>query len=134
MFVPTYAIRNYIDYTEAFWLQIEKAEREFEDILAGNTQCISDEVPVREDFAAVYDVLRNSGFAGGKRTMISKLLVSLPEMSYMKIRIILEVFAECELCELKCVEPGHYYIKVPKINDKRDLLSTPLMKKLAAVK
>lgn len=120
-----------IDYTEAFWRQIEKTERDFEDILAGNTQCISDEVPVREDFAAVYDVLRNSGFAGGKRTAISKLLVSLPEMSYLKVRMILEIFAECELCELKYVGIGNYYIKVPKVSGKKDLFSTPLMKKLA---
>ena len=123
-----------IDYAEAFWLQIEKTERELEEILAGNLPCMPDEVPQRDDFVAVYDVLRNSGFAGGKRTTISKLLVFLPEMSYLKVRIILEVFAECGLCELKCVDVGNYYIKVPKIDGKKDLFSTPLMKKLAAAK
>ena len=45
--------------------------------------------------------------------------------------MILEVFAECELCELKYVGIGNYYIKVPKVSGKKDLFSTPLMKKLA---
>jgi len=121
-----------IDLSESSWHQIEKTERDFEKILQADFQCESDEIPQRADFAAIYGVLKNAGFGSGKRTTIFKLLVSLPEISYLKARIILEVFSECGLCELKHTDIGRYYIKMLQTCGKKDLYATPLMKKLTA--
>lgn len=119
-----------IDYAGSVWLQIERMEREFEDILAEKKRCMSDEIPDRADFTAIYDVLRTSGFSVGKQTTVFRLIVDLPEISYLKARIVLEVFAECGLCELKGTEIGKYYIKLLPVCGKKDLMATPLMAKL----
>ena len=123
-----------IDHTEAFWDQVKKVEGDFEEIQRGCLVCASDEVPARDDFAAVYGVLRNGGFFSGKRIYLRKLLAALPDISYLKANIILEVFAECDLCSLQKLGAGIYYIKLKETSEKKDLLSAPLMKMLVSEK
>ena len=113
-----------IDHTEAFWDQVKKVEGDFEEIQRGCLVCASDEVPARDDFAAVYGVLRNGGFFSGKRIYLRKLLAALPDISYLKANIILEVFAECDLCSLQKLGGRHilYQAKRNK-REKRSFIS-----------
>lgn len=119
-----------IDHAESFWKQIHKAEEDFDSILEGSADCVSDDIPKRADFAAVYHILRSAGFSSGKKINLGKFLASLTDISYMKARIIFEVLAECELCEVHRIESGIYFIKLTEPCGKKDLFLAPLMKRL----
>lgn len=119
-----------IDHAESFWKQIHKAEEDFDSILEGSADCVSDDIPKRADFATVYHILRSAGFSSGKKINLGKFLASLTDISYMKARIIFEVLAECELCEVHKIESGIYFIKLTEPCGKKDLFLAPLMKRL----
>ena len=119
-----------IDHAESFWKQIHKAEEDFDSILEGSADCVSDDIPKRADFATVYHILRSAGFSSGKKINLGKFLASLTDISYMKARIIFEVLAECELCEVHRIESGIYFIKLTEPCGKKDLFLAPLMKRL----
>lgn len=119
-----------IDHAESFWKQIYETEEDFDSILEGSADCVSDDIPKRADFAAVYHILRSAGFSSGKKINLGKFLASLTDISYMKARIIFEVLAECELCEVHRIESGIYFIKLTEPCGKKDLFLAPLMKRL----
>lgn len=119
-----------VDYSAAFWKQIEKEEADFDRILTGDLCCSSDEIPVRADFAAVYEVLKNGGYLTEKQVCLRKLLAGLPDISYRKANIILEVFSECGLCRFRRTGTGLYELQLKETQGKKDLFSAPLMKML----
>lgn len=117
-----------IDFSEHFYQGIADMEARFDNLQAES--CEFDEIPDRQDFSAVYKYLRNSGFAAGKSTSIMKLTALFPELSYLKARIILEVFSECELLTYQKLEAFHYYITLRETTQKKDLFASPLMMRL----
>ncbi len=117
-----------IDFSLATWQEIEQIEREFENVCSGELQIDTEDIPNRADFAALYHVLRDAGFARGKNVSMMKLLASCNTISYLKACVILQVFAESELITLEKNRIATYYIKRLETNSKKNLADTPLMK------
>jgi single-stranded-DNA-specific exonuclease len=119
-----------IDYSDWTWNEIEEIENEFSMLKSGEYICSEKSIPKRDEFAAVYKLLRDLGYTKGKQITIMKLMASLPNISYLKALIILEVFAECELIEWEHISTATYYIKKIETTEKKNLYATPLMRAL----
>ena len=117
-----------IDFSVHSQKVFHETENEFEAIRAGVYGCPQECIPSRAEFASAYKTLMEPGFSKGKRISIPKLLSSLPYLSYLKLRIILEIFHEAGLIELKPIRTSVYNIKRQEVKDKKDLTSTQLMK------
>ena len=117
-----------IDFSDAVWREIELAEKEFSDIVNGTLKISKEDIPSRADFAAVYHVLRDIGYTKGKTVSIMKLTASISEISYLKAKVILKVFEECNLIELSQAGLATYHIKRLEADSKRNLSDAPLMK------
>ena len=57
-----------------------------------------------------------------------KLTAPIAEISYLKAKVILQVFEECGLIELSKADPATYYIRRLEADGKRNLSDAPLMK------
>lgn len=117
-----------IDFADSVWREIELAEEEFSDIVVRNRKIKEEDFPNRADFASVYHVLRDVGYSKGKTVSIMKLTASITEISYLKARVILQVFEECGLIKLSLAGPATYSIKRLETDGKRNLFDAPLMK------
>ena len=117
-----------IDYSDASWHEIERAEDEFNDIANGSRLIDREDIPSRADFAAIYHVLRDIGYTKGKTISIMKLTAPIAEISYLKAKVILQVFEECGLIELSKADIATYYIRRLEADGKRNLSDAPLMK------
>ena len=117
-----------IDFSDLAWQEIELAEQEFSNIARGERKIKEEDFPNRSDFASVYHVLRDVGYSKGKTVSIMKLTASITEISYLKARVILQVFEECGLIKLSLAGPATYYIKRLQTDGKRNLFDAPLMK------
>ena len=118
-------------------LQIRKTLREIETQETNLLKLKQDElffdrrsVPKRQDFAAVYKFLRDEGFRKEKRITLMKLKTVFPEMSCLKLLIILETFSESELISWKKVSVGTYRVCQLETKEKKDLYASPLMRVL----
>ncbi len=116
-----------IDFSSESLTAFKEIESEFEAIRAGVYTCPSEYVPTRSDFAAIYKVLMDDSYKKRKKISIMKLLASVPYLSYLKLRIALEVFFEANLIELEHMRNATYYIKRLEAKEKRDLSATPLL-------
>ena len=96
----------------------------------GELSCDNEDIPTRAEFTSIYKLLLDISYQRGKQISIMKFLAPIPYISYLKVRIALEVFAEAELIELKKVNFATYYIKRLETKEKKDLTATPLMKTL----
>lgn len=119
-----------IDYAEWTWNELEEIEEDFDALQAEEYECQTHQIPKREEFAAVYKLLRNEGFAKGKQTSLMKLMASLPDISYFKALIILEVFAQSDLIHLTRISTATYHIQRLETKEKKNLFAAPLMQKL----
>ena len=119
-----------IDFSEWSWNELEEIENEFEEMRNGDLECDDSDIPSRSEFASVYKLLLDMSYKRGKQISIMKFLAPIPHITYLKVRIALEVFAEAELIELEKINLSTYYIKRLETKDKKDLTSTPLMKTL----
>ena len=117
-----------IDFSDAVWREIEHAEKEFSGIVNGTQRINKEDIPSRADFASVYHVLRDIGYTKGKTVSIMKLTASISEISYLKTKVILQVFEECNLIELSQAGIATYHIKRLEADSKRNLSDAPLMK------
>lgn len=117
-----------IDFSDSVWNEIELAEEEFSDIVKGTKKINKEDIPSRADFASVYHVLRDIGYSKGKTVSIMKLTASITDISYLKAKVILQVFEECNLIELSQAGLATYHIKRLETDGKRNLSDAPLMK------
>jgi len=119
-----------IDFSDIALRELEVLEAEFSQLKKGDAYCNSLWVPKRQDFAVVYKYFREEGFKNEKQMTLMKLKSVFPEMSYMKLLIILETFSECGLIVCKRVSVATYRIHQPEAKEKRDLYATPIMRML----
>jgi single-stranded-DNA-specific exonuclease len=119
-----------VDYSTAQWQEIEDMENHF--MLLQNGEYYGNEaiIPKREEFASVYRILKDAAYTKGKKITIMKLAASFPQISHLKIMVILEVFAQCELIVWNKIASATYYIRRLDTTDKKNLFSAPLMKLL----
>ncbi|MGN1096112.1 MAG: single-stranded-DNA-specific exonuclease RecJ, partial [Eubacteriales bacterium] len=109
--------------------EIKKAERYFEDIIAGDVLIDVSDIPEHEDFAAVYTFLRKS-FPRGGGTVSIKKIAEESEEPYIKILCAFRVFYEAALITYDKVSDFDYRIKLIPAEGKSDLSKTELMKKI----
>ena len=119
-----------VDFSEWSWNELETIEGEFEEMKRGELDCDLEDIPSRAEFTSVYKLLLDMSYKRGKQISIMKFLAPIPHISYLKVRIALEVFAQAELIELAKINLSTYYIKRLETKDKKDLTGTPLMKTL----
>ena len=120
-----------IDFSSRSYQVFRETENEFEAIRAGVYTCPPENIPTRAEFASIYKVLIDRSYMKGRKISITKLLAQLPYLSYLKLRIALEVFAEANLIELREIRSATYYIRRLEVKEKKDLSSTPLMQTLS---
>jgi hypothetical protein len=87
-------------------------------------------IPKRRDFALIYKFLRDEGFQKEKKITLMKLRAVFPEMSWLKLLVILETFSECDLLTFKRISVGTYRICQLEAKEKKDLYAAPLMQLL----
>ncbi|MBQ8496880.1 MAG: single-stranded-DNA-specific exonuclease RecJ [Clostridia bacterium] len=120
-----------IDYSEWTWNEIGLIEEEFFAIKDGEIPDHNEQIiPKREDFAAVYRLLKDDSYIKGKQISILKLMAPLSNISYLKAMIILEVFSECELIEWNNTAMATYHIRRLETKEKKNLFEAPIMKLL----
>lgn len=123
-------------YSEAFASALEAEENRYREIVAGASFKASEDVlPTRNDFAAVYRVLRaatcDSVREMGKKQLLS-MVRSVPsvKMNHAKLRIILDVLDEMNLCKVTHREFDLIEFEVNLSAAKVDLESSPLLGRL----
>ncbi len=119
-----------IDFSEWSWNELAAIESEFEEMQKGLLPCDREDIPSRAEFTSIYKLLLDKSYQRGKQISIMKFLAPIPYISYLKVRIALQVFAEAELIALTKINFSTYHIRRLEAKEKKDLTATPLMKTL----
>ena len=108
----------------------------YREVRAGATfSAAEDLIPVREDFAHVYTVLRRE-FRQGKdifaeRALLPMLNAGAPHpINYGKMKYILEIFHELQICGVEEIEQGVYRFDIYFNASKTNIEKSYLLKKL----
>ena len=108
----------------------------FDRIWAGGSYCASDNVlPDRDDFAAVYNLVRQSIRAGCDTLSITHMQRRLRNsgergIGYTKLKFIIKIFQELNLLGISEGEEGIYSFSLRFSNTKTDLEKSHLLKRL----
>lgn len=93
-------------------------------------------IPSRDDFASVYNVLRRES-SMGHDTINEKILYSMLKgnnsksaVSYIKMKFIMQVFTELNLCGIEETDDGYYRFEIYFKSDKANLDKSYILKKL----
>ena len=112
-------------------------KEEYARISAGGSFAWEDNVvPSREDFAAVYKLLRREYRAGRDAMSVKemrKLLAAGPEAnspSYVKLKYILRVLNELSICEIEEIHADIYHFSVAYTASKTSIDKSSILKKL----
>ena len=119
-----------IDHSEQTLNEIESYENDFVKLMNGALFYENRIVPKRQDFALIYKFLRDEGFQKEKQITLMKLKSGFSDMPWLKILIILETFAQCDLITYTKVSVGTYRIRQLETKEKKDLYASPLMRML----
>jgi single-stranded-DNA-specific exonuclease len=119
-----------IDYSDQTLKEIEERENDLVKLKQDEIFFDRHIIPKRRDFALVYKFLRDEGFQKEKKITLMKLKAVFPEMSWLKLLVILETFSECDLLTWKRISIGTYRICQLEAKEKKDLCSAPLMRLL----
>ena len=119
-----------IDYAEKTLRDIELQENNFLKLQKDELFFDHHNIPKRQDFAVIYKFLRDEGFRKEKRITLMKLKSAFPEMSYLKLLIILETFSESDLIKWTKASVGTYRIQQLEAKEKKDLYASPIMRML----
>jgi single-stranded-DNA-specific exonuclease len=123
-------------YSEAFSSALEAEENRYRELLAGATHKASEDLlPTRNEFAAVYRVLRAAtcdavSEMGMKQLFSAVRSVPSVKMNHVKLRIILDVLDEMKLCKIAHREFDLIEFEVDLSAAKVDLESSPLLCRL----
>ncbi len=119
-----------IDYAEKTLNEIESQEKDFAKLQRDELFFDHRMIPKRPDFALIYKFLREEGFRKEKRITLMKLKSVFPEMSFLKILIILETFSQCGLIGWTRISVGTYRVQQKETKQKKDLYAAPIMRML----
>ncbi len=108
----------------------------YREVRAGGEFCAAEDfVPVREDFAHVYTVLRRE-FRQGKdifaeRSLLPMFNAGAPHpINYGKMKYILEIFHELKICGVEEIEQGVYRFDIYFNASKTSIEKSNILKKL----
>lgn len=96
-------------------------------------------VPTRDDFASVFNVIRRE-FRAGRDTLNEKTLLSMlrgdsngcGRIGYVKMKFILNVFRELNVCGVEELQDGYYHFEIFYNASKTNLEKSYILKKLRA--
>ncbi len=114
-------------------------KRRYEEISGGGTfSAEEDFIPDRDDFAAVYTMLRRE-FRLGRDALTDRMMLSLLSNSekrcsinYVKLMYILKVFRELEICSADKIADGLFCFDVSYRSTKTNIEKSTILKKLRA--
>lgn len=88
-------------------------------------------VPTRDDFAAVYNVLRRESRLGHD-TVSERILLSMLEgkVNYIKMKFIMSTFRELNVCRVEELDGGYYHFEIYFSTGKTNLEKSYILKKL----
>ena len=115
---------------------INEQKKRYAELRAGGEFFAEEQVvPIREDFARVYQGLRRE-FRSGMNIISQKDLLKLVNasnaepISYIKLKYILEIFKELQICEIDEVNPDLYRFEIVFHASKTDIEKSCILKKL----
>ena len=117
-----------VDYADQSLKEIEEHENNLAKLKQGQYYFERNMIPKRQEFALIYKFLREEGFRKEKRISLMKLKSVFPEMSCLKLLIILETFTECDLIAWTKVSVGTYRIRQLETKEKKNLYASSLMR------
>ncbi|MEE0970676.1 MAG: single-stranded-DNA-specific exonuclease RecJ [Clostridia bacterium] len=94
-------------------------------------------IPTRDDFAAVYNILRRESRIGHD-TLNEKILLSMlrgdacpkGDIGYIKMKFIMSVFREMNVCGIEEDDCGYYHFEIYFKSDKANLEKSYILRKL----
>ncbi|MBR7095056.1 MAG: single-stranded-DNA-specific exonuclease RecJ [Clostridia bacterium] len=113
----------------------EKARRRYEEIRTGGAFTEDENVlPSREDFAAVYTLVRRSVRAGGEvlthRGILSQLSGTADGIGYVKLKFIIRILQELNLLGIEEISEEVYRFRLQYSQNKTDLEKSNLLRRL----
>ena len=113
--------------------ELSAQEERYSAILAGASFSASEDIlPDRESFALVYKVLRTLDREGNSLVSLPRLMTLCGScVGYVKLKMILSVLDELQLCHLTEPVPNTYLIEFPAVAEKTDLSRSELLSRLA---
>ena len=121
---------------EAEAASLSAARARYEELRCG-APCESGEdiLPVREDFAAVYNFIRRQVRFGEDVFSVRELMLrdeAIGKIGYIKLRFILNVLLELNIAGIEELAPEKYSFKIYYQNKRADLEKSAILKKLRA--
>ena len=122
--------------SEAQARMILDGKRRYEEINAGAEYSADEDViPTREDFAAVYTVLRRE-YRTGSNVFDAKTLMRLvnfydrPQINYVKLKYILRIMNELKICGVEEIDKDIYRFEIFFNASKTSIDKSSILKKL----
>lgn len=120
-----------MDYSDSFYREICETETAFSALCEDRASVHAEDVPARVDFVEVYRAILSLRKDGDQHLTALKLSALLPNISYLKTRIILEAFAECGILSVT-TDGCRTAVTLLDVSEKQDVFATPIMQKLQA--
>lgn len=124
-----------IRLSESYLSYFESEDRLYRDVIGGASFSDSDILPTRDDFVAVYSLLRREFRVGNDVMSENELFHKLSSNSDHKIRlaklkIILAILDELKICTVEEIDSGIYRYDIYKNSEKKDIESSCLLGEL----
>ena len=122
--------------SESWQQKREMAHERYEQIKAGGAFDMEENfIPTREDFVAVYTVIRRE-FRLGHDAMSSDVMLSLlnrgdrSSINYVKLKFIIRILHELKICGVEITEDDHYKFDVYFSASKTNIEKSSILKML----
>lgn len=127
-----------IRISESYASELARQMERYEQIRLGDTLSEDEEceiIPTREDFALVYTFLRREFRQGNdmfpERILLASLQKEAPgKINYAKMKFILRVMDELQICGIREPEPGFYMFDIYFSANKTSIDKSSILKKL----
>jgi len=117
--------------------EFDRQKQRYEEVSEGAGFSVSEEIlPMREDFARVYKILRRESRMGNCFLNVKdmlRLINAVPgeaPMNYAKLKYILRVFHELQLCEVEEIQSDLYQFRIFFHASKTNIEKSSILKKL----
>ena len=109
-------------------LEYIEAEEYAENVIFGREICETDDYPERGDFVLLYKFLQKNAPAESTEINIKAALRALPSISFVKLKIMMAVFADAGLITVDKCSGMTYSFSLPKVTEKTDITNNRLLK------
>ncbi len=109
-------------------LEYIEAEEYAENVIFGREICEKEDYPERGDFVLLYKFLQKNAPAESTEINIKAALRALPSVSFVKLKIMMAVFADAGLITADKCSGMTYSFSLPKVTEKTDITNNRLLK------